>query len=64
MSTQVALPPRRVARRTVRLLSVLLAALGAGSCSFLADEFTWLDRAGPVADPAATAAPSGTAERP
>ncbi|MGC6489545.1 MAG: hypothetical protein ACON4Z_18005 [Planctomycetota bacterium] len=42
--------PRRFLARTAPLL-LLLA--GAGSCSFLANEFVMLDGAGPVAAPPA-----------
>ncbi|MFT4514282.1 MAG: hypothetical protein ACI89X_000795 [Planctomycetota bacterium] len=43
-----------VARGGMTLLgraALLLFALSLGSCTFLADEFTWLNRAGPVAEP-------------
>ena len=30
---------------------LLLFALSLGSCTILADEFTWLNRAGPIAEP-------------
>lgn len=41
-------------KRGITLLgrvALLLFALSLGSCTFLADEFTWLNRAGPVAEP-------------
>ena len=53
-------PPMVESRRTASSKSVvtllgraalLLFALSLGSCTFLADEFTWLDRAGPIAEP-------------
>ena len=31
--------------------AILLSALSLGSCTILADEFTWLNRAGPIAEP-------------
>jgi hypothetical protein len=35
----------------LRAFAVLLCAAAAGGCSFLEDEFTWLDRTGPTAAP-------------
>ena len=42
----------------------LLSLTVLGSCRFLADEFTWLDRAGPVADGQPDAPTIGTVDRP
>ena len=56
---------RRVLPR--RLATVLLAgvfAFGTASCSFLADEFSWLDTAGPVAEGAPDAPTQALADRP
>ena len=45
-----------------RVATIVLLAVTAGSCSFLANEFILLDSAGPVAAPAHP--PSGLQERP
>jgi hypothetical protein len=42
----------------------LLAALVAGGCRLLADEFTWLDRAAPAAVAVPDAPQTGVAGRP
>ena len=42
---------------------ILLSALMLGSCSFLVDEFSWLNRAGSVAGPQAQPL-SATSDRP
>lgn len=42
---------------------ILLCALTLGSCSFLIDEFAWLDHAGSVAGPQQLA-PTATSDRP
>lgn len=59
------LPTGRPCRSSVnsagRVLAVL-AALMLGSCNFLLDEFTVLDKPGPVAEPQFVA-PSGTSDR-
>jgi len=57
----------RCTRRTDALAGiaralVLLSALMLGSCTFLADEFSWLDRAGSVAGPQQEP-PSATSDR-
>lgn len=41
---------------------ILLASLSLGSCTFLTDEFSWLNRAGSVAGPQQQA-PSATSDR-
>jgi hypothetical protein len=43
--------PRLLGPRLLGRAALLLVALSLGSCTFLADEFTWLNRAGPVAEP-------------
>lgn len=52
--------PCRPFRRAVRLAALALAALAAG-CSFVEDEFTWLDRAAPSTQVPPGAPPSGVA---
>lgn len=49
--------------RAAVLLATLPFLLATG-CSLLADEFTWLDRAGPVVDGPADAAASVAPDRP
>jgi hypothetical protein len=51
--------PAARGRAPRRALLVLLVLLPAGGCRFLADEFTWLDRASPAAIEAPDAPVSG-----
>lgn len=60
-SPQPSAPCRSLASHAGRLI-VLLAALSLGSCSFLMDEFTWLDKAGPTSEPQLVV-PIGTSAR-
>lgn len=56
----VSLPCARSRRvRWVLLLTLCVIAMSCGGCSFLEDEFTWLDRAAPSTSEAPDAAPSG-----
>ena len=55
---------RRRWRARIAGAALLLALATLGSCRFLADEFTWLDRAGPVADGEPDAPTIGTVDRP
>lgn len=42
---------RLLARSSWLIRSLMIVALATlGSCRFLADEFSWIDRAGPVAE--------------
>lgn len=43
--------PAVSSQRLLGRVALLLVALSLSSCTFLADEFTWLNRAGPVAEP-------------
>ena len=51
-------------RRLLAACLCLCAAAVTGGCRFLADEFTWLDRAAPTSTVAPDAPVSGLAERP
>lgn len=37
-------------RRRIALLLVVCCSLAAAGCRFIADEFTWLDRVGPLTE--------------
>jgi hypothetical protein len=47
-------------RRRIALLLVVCCSLAAASCRFIADEFTWLDRVGPLIGERPDQAPPAT----
>ena len=55
---------RRVVRRALVALLLVFGFAALPSCSLFADEFTWLDTAGPVAEEPQQALRRATADRP